>query len=369
MLAARNRYAALAVIAAVLMAACVQEGGGTAADAAAEEGPFEAVFEDGVLQPLPDGFPEDNITIINVDEAGSRDGLYARALDQALEDISPVDIVVSDEPRAAGGTVDTLVETRDREGGSEGYSVIVMSILGTATDFHAVPYERDLDVTLEDINFFIATETYPYVLAQRADAEWGDTFDDFVAYGRDNPGELRYISGGVGSGVDVTMEWLLSELDIEVTKIPAADRDAAIAAVGGGEGDFTLTQPEIALSAEQAGRAEVIFVSTEEVPDEWADREGLASAADYQEYDVAEATWGSVQGLMVPNEVPESHVLWLSALFEAAADTEVYQQRGETQAGISLQRYSAEEANELAVTLYEFSEPVIRAVGLHWEDQ
>ena len=206
--------ALLAVVAtgALLLSGCVaKEDSGTAATTdPADAGSFEPEFVDGKLQPLPDGFPENPITIINTDDPGSRDGLYARTLDQALRDISPVDIIVSDEPRAQGGTVDTMVEVGDREGGKEGYSVIVSSILGTSTDFHTVDYEKELGVRLDDLDFFIATEEYPYVLAQRADAPRGNDFNSFVEYGRANPGKLRYISGGVGSGVDLTMEWLLT---------------------------------------------------------------------------------------------------------------------------------------------------------------
>lgn len=323
--------------------------------------------DDGALEPLPSGFPESAITIVSVDEPGSRDGVYARTLDQALNDISPVDIVVSDEPRAQGGTIDTVVDVMDREGGTEGYHLVVSSVLGTSTDFHAVDYEGELGVSLEDLDFFVATEEYPYVLAQRADAPWGEDFASFVEYGQANPGELRYISGGVGSATDITMEWLLNELDIEVTKVPAADRTAAIAAVGGGQGDFTFTQPEIALGAEEQGRAKVIFTSTEEAPDEWAGE--VATAADYADYGIEEATWGTVEGLVVPAEVPDCNVDWLRALIVAATETDVYQQRAETQAGITLRLYDGEQGNALAQTLFEFSEPVVREAGLHWEDQ
>ena len=352
----------------LLLGGCVksEEDSGTAATSdPAAAGSFEPEFVDGKLQPLPDGFPEGPITIVSTDDPGSRDGLYARTLDEALRDISPVDIIVSDEPRAQGGTVDAMVEVRDREGGKEGYSVIVSSILGTSTDFHSVNYEQELGVTLEDLDFFIATEEYPYVLAQRADAPWGDDFASFVEYGRANPGQLRYISGGVGSGVDLTMEWLLSELGIEVKKVPAADREAAMAAVGGGEGDFTLSQPELAMAAEEAGRVKVTFVTTDEAPDEWAGR--VATAADYGEYGVEPATWGTVQGLLLPAVVDDTHVAWLYALFDAATKTETYQKRAETQAGITLRPWTGEDANALAQTLFEFSEPVVRKAGLHWD--
>ena len=55
-------------------------------------------FVKGVLQPLADGFPKRAITFVVADDPGSRDGIYARTLQQALKGISPVPILVSDEP-------------------------------------------------------------------------------------------------------------------------------------------------------------------------------------------------------------------------------------------------------------------------------
>ena len=161
------------------------------------------------------------------------------------------------------------------------------------------------------------------------------------------------------------MEWLLDGLKIQATKVPAADREAAMAAVGAGQGDFTLTQPELAMQAEQQGRIRVTFVTTKEAPAEWAGR--VATASDYPKYGLPDATWGTVQGLLVPADVDDTHVAWLHALFEAATKTEAYQKRGETQAGIKLQLWSEEDANKLAKTLFDLSDPVVRKAGLHWE--
>lgn len=66
---------------------------------------YSLEWKDGVLQPLADGFPNQPITLINVDDAGTNSGIYVRALQEAIKDMSPVEIRISDEPRAAGGTI------------------------------------------------------------------------------------------------------------------------------------------------------------------------------------------------------------------------------------------------------------------------
>ena len=59
---------------------------------------FKVEWKNGVLQPLPDGFPNRAITLVNVDDPGTRDGIYARLYQQVLKKMSPVDILVTDEP-------------------------------------------------------------------------------------------------------------------------------------------------------------------------------------------------------------------------------------------------------------------------------
>src|ERR1700754_2768918 len=178
-------------------------------------------FKDGVLQPLADGFPNQPITLINVDDAGTNSGIYVRALQEAIKDMSPVEIRISDEPRAAGGTINTLAEVEDsRKGGNDGYFLVSMSIIGSATDFLSEPITKETGYEVADVNYMISTEVVPWLFAQRADAPWGNDFGKFVEYAKANPGKVKYIAPGVGSGTDIYMTWLLDQLGLEVNKVP-----------------------------------------------------------------------------------------------------------------------------------------------------
>jgi tripartite-type tricarboxylate transporter receptor subunit TctC len=233
---------------------------GLIAGSSSESWAQEPTFVDGVLQPLPDGFPESPITLINVDDAGSSSGLYIRSLQQALEDISPVEIRIADEPRAAGGTIHTLADVvANREGGDQGYVLVQGSTIGSGTDFLTEPVEKETGLSIDDVNFFISTEAAPWAILQRKDAPWGRGFDKFVEYARAHPGEIKYISPGVGGGLDIFTTWLLDALDIEVNKIPAANREASLAAVGGGAGDITTNNATSTLKA--LDHVDVLLVS------------------------------------------------------------------------------------------------------------
>ena len=342
-----------------------------AGEAAASEGcpDWEPEYVDGVLQPLPDGFPNQEITIVSVDEPGSRDGVYARTLDSALEGISPVDIRVSDEPEAVAGTVSTLADTLTREGGEEGYFPVITSVQGTAGDWHAIPLEEEFGLGLEDVNFFIVTETHPWIIVQRTDAPWGVGFEAMVEYARENPGEVEYLVGDPGGGSNIMFQWLINGLGIEVQQTPAGDREAATAAVAAGEGDITITQPGV---AQQAGdRLHVIYATTAEVPDDYADEEGIVSANDLDEFseELDQTAWGSFQGMMLPAVVPDCHDAWLHELFRRATEEPAYQEREEQINAMQIDLYTSEEAQEIARTGYELMEPIVRDMGLHHEQQ
>jgi tripartite-type tricarboxylate transporter receptor subunit TctC len=327
---------------------------------------WQPTFADGVLQPLPDGFPNMPITLINVDDAGSSSGLYIRSLQQALDGISPVEIRISDEPRAAGGTIHTLADvTANREGGDQGYILVQGSTIGSATDFLTEPVEKETGMSLDDVNFFITTEAAPWAILQRKDAPWGRGFDKFVEYGRAHPGEIKYISPGVGGGLDIFTTWVLDRLGIPVNKVPAANREASLAAVGGGAGDITTNNATSTLKA--LDHVDVLLVSIPTVPPAFGGDE-VGSAADYPKYGIENLAWGSFQGFILAKTVPEQHVQWLHALLAAAAGTDTYKQRAETIPGVVVNVTSTEETNAQARAAYAAAEPIVKAAGLYWED-
>ena len=128
---------------------------------------------DGVLQPLADGFPSRAITIINPDDPGSRDGIYARSIQEAARVISPVDVLLSDEPAPAFATFYTIKDVKTRDGGVEGYYPIIVSVVGTTADLTVEPITKETGLTAEDMDMVIATDTIPYIVIAKKDASLG----------------------------------------------------------------------------------------------------------------------------------------------------------------------------------------------------
>ena len=132
------------------------------------------------LKPLADGFPKRAITIINIDDPGTRDGIYARMMQSALKGISPVPILVSDEPIAQGGTWMKANELKKRPGALEGYYPFIFTAFGVVTDLQVEPLTRDINAKLSDAKMVIVTDQMPYVVIQKKNAPWGRKFVDLM---------------------------------------------------------------------------------------------------------------------------------------------------------------------------------------------
>jgi tripartite-type tricarboxylate transporter receptor subunit TctC len=325
-------------------------------------------FVDGVLQPLEDGFPNRPITLISNDDAGSADGIIARQLQAILGDISPVPILVSDEPRANGGTFDKLKELEGRDGGTEGYYPVAVNVFGAATDTLVADIEGYLGMTLEDMHMVSVLEGSTMMVVQRKDAPWGPTFAGMVEYAKAHPGEIKYISTKVGSGSDIAFELIakLAGIRQDLNKIPAIDVQAVVSTIGAGEGDVGIASTGITRSAWEDGRIDVTLSTLDYVPAAWDEDADVVTA---QQAGLGQLGIGNFRGWCVPKATPKEHVEWLYKLLKAAASTDEYKKRETTVPGTRIMTLTPDESNQLAKDVVVAAEPVVRAVGLHWQQQ
>ena len=333
----------------------------TATPAATAEG-WTPVYEGGVLQPLPDGFPTQPITLLNVDEPSSADGLYARAMQNAARSISPVPIEVVDRPSSAFGTWEGLDFVKNQTGGLEGHYPVIASMTGSALDFLTEPITPELGIEFPaDVNPVIATELVPFVVISRANAPWS-TWLGLVDYAKENPGELRYISLGVGSQLDLAMESIMKQAGIEANKIPLEDPVEIGTVVAAGEGDFAMNVPDVAIGQAQAGRINVLLSVGDQVPEQWPD------AATTAELGMNEP-WGSLRGFLVPPETDSLHRDWLYELFSKASDAPEYQDRVNSLPGAQFELLDHDGVLAAQQRIIELADPIVRDLGLHYTQQ
>jgi tripartite-type tricarboxylate transporter receptor subunit TctC len=321
-------------------------------------------FVKGVLQPLADGFPKRAITLVVVDDPGTRDDLYAKSLQQALSSISPVPVMVSDEPAAFGGTFDKLRELRTREGGLDGYYPVVTDVWGAGTDPLTEPIQKELGMDLSDLRMVTITESISYFWMQRKNPPWGNTFAGLVKYAKENPGKVRYISKEVGTGIDIACSTIQSMAGIldKVKKIPQGTMQEVASTVAAGMGDFCQTYATLAAPHMQAGRAELILSTGFKVPPPYDKDPNIVTL---EGAGLPKRQFGAILGFSVPKAVPQAHVDWLYKLIKAGVSTDLHKKREQINPGLIIYVMDPAAAEQAKNQYYEMAEPIVRGLGLH----
>jgi tripartite-type tricarboxylate transporter receptor subunit TctC len=330
---------------------------GSSGDAAA----WEPEFVDGVLQPLPDGFPSEPLTLLVVDEAGSQDGIYARHMQSALEDISPVRVNVVDRPDfGTYGSYEALVWMQEQPGGDEGYISAVLVDPGTTMDLLNTPVGEELGVDITSLNRVILTEQVPYAFYTRKDAPWGDSMEEFVAYAQEHPGELTFVGRGPGSGVDIGMADYLDRLGIEVETVVGGSFEEIAAAVAAGEGDFSMAGTQVVAQFYEDDQVEVLAVTGDaEATEPWT---GVPRVQDITGQE--EDPWGRNVGFYTTPETPDLHRDWLFELMKAATESEGFIADRTAIPGLKVVAVPHDEFEALAQSAYDIAYPLLEEQGL-----
>lgn len=375
-----QRTVVIGVVLMLVLAACGTQPGGSASEEPdesqaagsepaepSEPTAWEPEFIDGELQPLPDGFPTEPITLLNADDPSSADGLYVRLMQEIMNDgLSPVQINIVDRQSNQYGTWEALQFMEGEQGGTDGYWAVVVNAPASALDHLTVNIEELTGYTVEDLNMVGTTEEVPFLLYQRSDAPWGDTYEDMLAYAQENPGEVCYHSLDPGSTVDITFKYLMSNEDPtpEFEQVVGPGSVEVATAVAAGECDVAISNVDASFPHYQNGRIEPLLLSGENTINPWNDTPTMS-----ERIDGPVALPGQIRGLAVPPSVPEEHREWLFALLSAAAEDARYQARADGEPSRAVTTRDHESALQVALDTYTAAEPIVRELGLHWDQQ
>jgi tripartite-type tricarboxylate transporter receptor subunit TctC len=319
-----------------------------------------------VMKPLADGFPKRAITLVNVDDPGTRDGIYARMFQTAAKGLSPVPILVADEPVAQGGTWMKINELKTRQGALEGYYPVVIAAFGVVTDLQVEPATKDINAKLTDLKMVLVTEQICYIFIQKKNAPWGKKFDDFLKYAKAHQGELKYVSYEVGSGHDIAMEWIMAKYGVKVKKIPQGTQQECASAVGAGQADFSMLGADVALTNWQAGRVDVTFILGDTVPAPWNKDPSVTAGKAMG----LPSFVGTIMGLGVNSQVPQTHIDWMYKLFKAVSEKPEFKKRWEGMIPGNVPKpMTGPEADKMNAEILKAMDKPIRDVGLHIDQQ
>lgn len=353
-----RRTALVAAVAAVSLITGCSVGSRQAASAdPSAAADWKPVFTDGKLQPLPDGFPNKPITILNGDEAGSSDGIYARTMQKALAGISPVNVEVLDKPAGSGGNWASLKYMQSRPDAKDGYMLQVMAYTGASLDFIADTVAKEYGYETDDMNPVIATERVPFVVVTRGNAPW-NTYQDLVDAAKANPGKLKYIAVSTGSQLDIGMMSLMDTGGWTAQKIPLKDNVQVATTIAAGQGDFSMELPDVIAGQYQAGKIKVPLVVGENKP-------ALFKEAQTTKELGLDEPWGSLRGLMATPETTDLHRQWLFELFKAAQASPAYQQRLQTVPGATGVVYDHDEVMKNVHDAQTIATPILKKLNLY----
>jgi tripartite-type tricarboxylate transporter receptor subunit TctC len=319
---------------------------------------------DGKLQPLSNGWPNQPLSLYVIDDPGTTDSIFATALAKAAEDKSPVSIKIEHRPDFSTYSTWEAQAWLIKQGemADQGNWIIVYTAPGNIVDLIATDMKTEAGVDLSDINYVNMVEELPYMINQRADAPWGDTLEDMIKYSKENPDTIRWIGGDPGAGQTAAMRYYMDKLGFTAKLIVGGNSGERALAVASGDGDITVSPPDVLLPHYEGGKLEVLMVGGKIAPAPW-DKVPTAESLG-----ITNDPWGTKRGLQVVNAVPEDHRAWLEELFREAAKNEDFIANRKTVPGIGLEYYSGAQVKEMMNQAWDAALPIMQANGVYWKD-
>ena len=180
-------------------------------------------------------------------------------------------------------------------------------------------------------------------------------FEEFLAYARENPGELNYGTAGIGSTGHISTLDMLAVAGIEAEHIPYGGSALAIQALMSGDVHFIIDAAATHHAAEGA-------VTPLAVPG--ANR--IAEFPDiptFEEVGLVGVRGAGLQAIMGPAGMPQEAVDMVEGALREALQTEEFRQTL-INAGVAPRFMSSEELKNHLVEEYNFVGPLLERMGV-----
>ncbi len=157
-------------------------------------------------------YPERPIRLLLPFPAGGAVDIVARVMAAQMANDLGKPILIENKS-GAGGIVATDAVAKSAP---DGYTILLTTPNHTinAALQPKLPYDTEKDLVPISV-----IATVPEVLVSNPNAPF-KTFQELVAYAKQNPGKLNYASAGVGTLPHLTMELLLQRVGVKVTHVP-----------------------------------------------------------------------------------------------------------------------------------------------------
>lgn len=275
------------------------------------------------------------ITIVVPYSAGGASDTTARIFASELEKAIGTSVLVTNVTGASGAV--GLEQVRSSK--ADGYTLAYMPV--ESTMLRALGFT---DLSTEDFRFIGRAMTIPAAITVRADSEW-QTFEDFINYAKEHPGEIQVGNSGTGSIWQIAAASVEQECDVEFTHVPFDGASPAVAALLGNNIQAVAVSPSEVQTNVDSGDFRVLAVLGEGhssvVPD--------VQTAQEMGIDVTVQGWG---GFAVPKDTPDEIVDILVDAAQTAINSDALKdllaERGYEHAYLSGSEMNQVAADELA---------------------
>lgn len=245
------------------------------------------------------------VSLIVPYSAGGASDTVARIYASELEQSLGTSIVVSNVTGASGA----IGLEQVRNSNPDGYTIAYMPV--ESTMLKALGFT---DLSTDDFRFIGRAMTIPAAVTVRADAPW-DTFEDFVNYAKEHPGEIQVGNSGTGSIWHIAAASIEKECGVQFTHVPFDGAAPAVAALLGGNVQAVTVSPSEVKNNVDSGDFKVLCVLGEShssvVPD--------VPTAQELGIDITIQGWG---GFAVPKDTPQAVIDILEKASETAINSD-----------------------------------------------
>lgn len=245
------------------------------------------------------------VSLIVPYSAGGASDTVARIYASELEQSLGTSIVVSNVTGASGA----IGLEQVRNSNPDGYTIAYMPV--ESTMLKALGFT---DLSTDDFRFIGRAMTIPAAVTVRADAPW-DTFEDFVNYAKEHPGEIQVGNSGTGSIWHIAAASIEKECGVQFTHVPFDGAAPAVAALLGGNIQAVTVSPSEVKNNVDSGDFKVLCVLGESrssvVPD--------VPTAQELGIDITIQGWG---GFAVPKDTPQAVIDILEKASETAINSD-----------------------------------------------
>ena len=250
-------------------------------------------------------YPSSEIKLIVQAAPGGLSDTVSRIMGSLIEHDLGVPVVCQNKPGASGALAFSYVTRRPPDGYTIGHGPVEIAMV------RGLGYA---DVGPEDMSLICMVSRVAPVLVVQEEAPWA-TFEEFVAAGRERPGELIMANSGVGSIWHFNTLLLEQHTGMRATHLPYGGSTPGLVALLGGHVDAVIAGVSEVVSHVRSGRLRALAVFDEERAAVLPETPTTHAFG----YEMGAAAWSGFYG---PSGLPDTVRARLEEAFAAAFETE-----------------------------------------------